>query len=313
MSIASEIKKRLANQKPTAAQGKQAEISKQMQTLQTGKTAGGPMARTSNIGESVANQQAVSTSGQIKQDSMMAAEGLAGAEENVNAQLAQGQQELGAQKQMADQQQATQLTMADNARMAQMDENMAKLDANDNMTINRMNAQADSTIKQLESEKNMTVNEIWGSFERSNTELAFREDAAAMEQIAFDMRLKDQKYVDHITRVGKFRGLEDELAFRKEATELAFGESYKLLQQNATWSAAYDRGTREFAEEMGGMSLEAAMAVYNSQSQAAGIQAVASGISTTAQNVDFSSDNSWEAKEGVSYPSQDPADYGDKG
>lgn len=282
MSLASEIKNRLANKTSTTPTGEQAAATKKLIQKSTGKqVAGGP--RTSNIGEQVLQDKAKAAQDTTRASAVTQASALQQSEQGVADKLAQGREQLASKGRTSEQgiiagEQAAQMNVDFRA-----DESEAKLSANEDANIKQINHKADQQLQQLASDRGVSLDSIFSKFSKSNKELEFREDAAELEQLAFNLRLRDNEYVDTINRVAKENNLEDELAFREESQKLIWGEEMASLMRDLGFKSDLNISAREFAQKLGKMDVNAAMAVYDSQQQAANSQMVIQG-GTSALN-----------------------------
>ena len=288
MALLDEIKKRLsggANQPAApAGLGAQTGAQKILGTKATGKApVGGAMA--SGIQQKVAEQQAGQQMAEVQEQGQAAAQQIGQEQEQTQQSLESAKQDLEAKRQDAEQKQAAQFQMGENARLAQQDEAMAKLDAREQMTIAQTSARYDQTLKQLTSDRGIAEDDIFEQFRQGNEELADREDAANLEQLAFTLRLRDTQYIDHITRVAKLNNLEDELAFRKEAASLRMGEETALMMDQFGFLEQYDQDARAFSEKMMSMDIDNALALSDAMAKDAAKSQMISGVVSGASAV----------------------------
>ena len=308
MSLLNEIKSRLSGSapKPVAGLGTQEGAQKILGTKATGKAPAGPSPQASSIQSKVAEQQANEQMTQVQDQGKMASQQLGQEQAQVGASLESAKADLAAKKTEADQKQATQFQMGENARLAQQDEAMAKLDTREQMSLAQRSAQFDQTLKQLISDRGIAEDDIFMQFSQGNAELADREDAAQLEQLGFVLRLRDNQYIDHITRVAKTNNLEDALAFRKEAASLRMGEETALMMDQYGFLEQYDQNARDFSEKMMDMDINAALDLSESMAKDAARSQMIGGVvegAKAASQMDYS-----EGRESMTYD-----DYMEKG
>jgi hypothetical protein len=243
------------------------------------------------VQQKVAEQQASQQMAQVQEQGAAAAQQIGQEQEQTTQSLESAKQDLEAKRQDAEQKQAAQFQMGENARLAQQDEAMAKLDAREQMTIAQTSARYDQTLKQLTSDRGIAEDDIFEQFRQGNEELAARKDASQLEQLAFTLRLRDTQYVDHITRVAKLNNLEDELAFRKEAASLRMGEETALMMDQFGFLEQYDQDARAFSEKMMSMDINNALALSDAMAKDAAKAQMISGVvsgATAAAGMDWS-------------------------
>lgn len=236
------INKRRSQAGPTSAQS----IAQRQQTLATGKAGMG------QTGPAMSNLQAqvAAQAGQAQQ----AAQGL-GVQQQTSAmmqQQAQGDQAFAA----AQQQQQRQFGVQQQAIQAQEQIQMQQREAQDQMASQqlrqqeqqareRMSNQYANQLAELTSQHGIVTNQILGGLGRARQELGADKFYAGLEQLGHIMAMSDRAYADEIVRVGQINNLKDEIAFKREATELAFGQSMEILKQTMDIQALINAEARE--------------------------------------------------------------------
>ena len=157
---------------------------------------------------------------------------------NIGAQVAaSAPNPLGAQAQAAGEQMAGQEQQAATQQMAQ-------------------DAQADMQRKQFESQQLMQTNQILDNAVASDKQLDQREDAAELEQAAFNLRLQDQEYSANLDRIAKEQGMEDSIAFQESMTRTMLGENldstlkkmnFDEIQGNARRASTWEQALQNIA------------------------------------------------------------------
>jgi len=288
MSLASEIRNRLSGQGAAPAIAPVADanvLAKKIAQQQTGKaqTATGP--KISNLDAETAAAQSSSKLEQVGQQAAVQGEAIQAASEQVAASLAAGKKDLAAKGQLKESSINLQQQLADMDRAARADESMARLSADESSRIRSINSKFSTTLDEMASARGIDTNDIFGQFERSNKDLAFRKDAAELEQLAHTMRMADTQYVDQITRVGKLRRLEDKLSFEREALELTLGAKQDILKQvlDFNWNEAMSDD--EWRRELAKLDINSVIAISNAEERAANTKAAFEGAFGVAKVV----------------------------
>ena len=284
MALLDEIKKRLGGTplKPTAM-GAQAGASKILGVKATGKAAGGPAPVQSSVATQVAEQQAGQQMAEVVQTNQVAAQQLGQQQAQVEGSLETAKEDLAATKEKADAQAATKFQMGENSRLARQDEAMATLTMEDQMQLAQLSASYNNVVARLASDKGLQRDEIFQAFRQGEATLDQREDSAELEQLAFTMRMADNQYIDHINRVAKLQGLEDDLAFREEATRLRLGNNTVAILGEIGYNKIYNASAREFSEATKNMTMETAMNISDAQIRDEGRQQMVAGVTEGAK------------------------------
>lgn len=284
-TLAEEIKARLQAQQPEAPEAvdPNATASK-LYTKQTGKAA---PTSTSRITSAAATSAASTAKSQLEQgrlSGMVAGEQLGAASAGVTDKLNQAKADLASQASIKQMQQNAAAQSADLQRAAIEDESTAKLTAQEQSNIASISSKFNNAMASLASQRGVEVDDIFSKFEQSNKDLAFRRDASELEQLAHTLRMSDTQYVDQLTRVAKLRGLEDELAFGKEAMRLSFGENLKLLQDVLDFAELESIDENEFMRRMGDIDINMATSIAASAAKAENVKNVAEGAGTVIES-----------------------------
>jgi hypothetical protein len=273
MSLLSEIKTRLAA--PT-------NIEKAMAEASTGKALKAGTPKGSGIQEQVAQEAGMAQLDRMEGQANLQQASIAQESSAIQSQLTSGLNELASKKRMEEQSQNLRATMAEFERGAQLDESTAKLTAEETIQVNRMAAQFDMTLASMLSERKLNEDSIWNNFERENKQLAFRKDAASLEQLGFSLRLRDQQYVDQLTRIGKLRRLENENEFRKEFTRLQLGNNLSMFLDDLGFKEALYADQRTFEEMLAKINPDMAMRMATNAMKDASTSQIFQGVGTLA-------------------------------
>jgi hypothetical protein len=149
-----------------------------------------------------------------------------------------------------------------------------------------MASKATLMLQQLASERNIARDGLFSMARAENAELADRKDRASLEQKAFLLSMSDSDYLKELNRIGEERALQDEIAFSREARNVAFGRDLAKALDEMTFRSgekAKDRAHRiNIAELSDGQIIQLAnMAIQDANNRAAweaGGKVVTTGI-----------------------------------
>lgn len=169
-----------------------------------------------------------------------------------------------------------------------------ELDAAKQRKLRGINAQAESQLRALSAQGRMEVDDLFADFARSNQELAFRKDAAQLEQLGTLLALQDRKYVDELNRIGEKRKLYDQTNWAKEKSRIVYGSNLDGLMNDLQFKRGEDITNREFQKQLASVdittALEMARAAMRDEAQRDMASAGISAISTAAgSGVDWGS------------------------
>ncbi len=135
----------------------------------------------------------------------------------------------------------------------------SQINAKESLNVDQINAKADDTIRQLAADKSMSVDNIWREFTASSQDLAFRKDAAKIEEIGFTMAMRDKAYVDELNRIGAERQLTDKLNFQDESNRIQMGDALDQTMGQIQFKEALNADQRAWDIKLAQMSDEAAV------------------------------------------------------
>lgn len=285
MSLADEIRKRLGSSQAAAPAASQQDAAIAAFQAKTGKASGGGAPRASNLGEQSAQGQVDATQRQLQTQGALAAEAL-GAQQTAATDAARvAQRGLEAQRNTARADLAAAGATAGADRAASGAAFDARLGAQEAAARRDVAAQYDKVTRQLASDRGITVDELFSEFRQGSQELAWRKDAAQLEQRASQLALADRAYVDNLVRVGEEQRLNNDLQFQAASQELALGEKLRAALEQQQWQVNFNVGDREFAEEMGNMDLATALAIAASQNADASMAQTLQNIGNAAPGI----------------------------
>jgi hypothetical protein len=108
---------------------------------------------------------------------------------------------------------------------------------------------------------------ILNSLEREGKQLNLQKDAAKLEQIGFNLRMNNKKYIDSLTQSGQTARLEDSTRFEEELKRAIFADQIDLLNNDLSFRRMIDADERELARDLSSISLEQAMQIAATQNQ----------------------------------------------
>lgn len=108
---------------------------------------------------------------------------------------------------------------------------------------------------------------ILNSFERSQQQLDFQRDAAKLEQVGFNLRMNNKRYIDSLNRAGRTSRLEDAARFEEELKRAIFADQQELFNNDLDFRRMIDMDRNELARELSNISLDQAMEMSRMQTQ----------------------------------------------
>lgn len=267
-----------------AAQPTAAELQALASTKQTGKAGiGGSAPTTSNIG----GQVAASTVAAGNEAQNFAAEQqtanlvTAANQQQQSLDAAQAAQTLGKQNAITDIQ--TNNSMANAARGAK--EEMATKEVNQKVDLatQEMTSKYANAVADLASQRDIAENDIFQNYQESIAELGLDKAAANLEQTAHVLAMSDQKYVDELKRVGTELRLQDELAFKREASSLAMQKNLEILEESFDMERLINADRREFQRAMANIDINTALQLADQAAKEASATNIIQGVTGVAQ------------------------------
>lgn len=296
MALLDEIRKRMQQSKAPNVTGTQEQLSRILQAKK-GKAApvsGGPKA--SAVGEQAVQGE---LSQQARQQQMQGAMGAAqlGIQQELQQEQQQlGQEELASQRRMVESGLAQQAELARAGMASQMESARVQRTAQEEMKTNAINSQYNNAIQDMASQRRVQADNIFSTFRQGMEELALRQDAAELEQLSHNMAMSDKQYVDELDAIGKIRGLENDINFKKEMLDLQLGDNTKSLVDELGWRRAFDADEREFQLQVGKMSVDDAIALADAKirdaNTARAVNAAVKVGKSYAMNAEFDNDTS---------------------
>ncbi len=262
-----------------AQQGDDTAQASSLLAAKVGKaSAGGAAPAASNLGEQSAIDEAKQALGSVGDQTNLATAEFGQKENQANASLAQKQAEMDTQKQLGQEQLATQGALGREGIASEQSQALAKLTAKERTQIDETSAKAEQAIQNMLTEKKLNENNIFQQFDQDNRELAYRRDAAQLEQLSQTLALRDRAYLDEINAIGEERNLRDNISFAQESNRLLMGENTTDVLQQLGWKESDLTDQLAFEKKIAQMSIDEAIKIANAQIAQDNQTAMISGV-----------------------------------
>lgn len=271
------LQQRLTNPETQAPQPQQGQIAAVLRA-KGGKAGGGTAPAASSLGESAAIGAA--TPSPIP--GALAASQVAGAaqEQQANTQLAE--QSLASQQRIAESGLTARAT-GTREQLASTQQLAADQRASqESMKAASINSNATNQLRTMSTQKGVALDNIFSDFKRSNQELEFRSDAAALEQLGFQLAMSDRAYLDELQRVGRERELYDNLKFQNEMNDVVLGDNLKTAMDNLQFEKAFNSDARMWEKQLTEMGADAKMDLARAMVADEQKRAVVTGLGSAA-------------------------------
>lgn len=113
---------------------------------------------------------------------------------------------------------------------------------------------------------------------RGTRQIDFEKDQAKAEQIGFQLRLSNDKYMNNLRMEGARSRLISEANFKEQLARAVFAEEEALLRSDLSFRALMSADEREFLRRLSEIDIENALALANSQAQEDNAKAMWGGI-----------------------------------
>lgn len=188
---------------------------------------------------------------------------------NIQEQVALSQARLQQQElQQAGKEAATQLGMQEQEATQQYEQSVADLD--------------EKRIS-IQEQYQRQVEAVFRDLSRGTRELDFQKDAARAEQLGFQLRLSNDKYVNDLKREGARSRLTSEIAFKEALTLSIFAEEEKLYRSSLAFKSMIDAEDRSFNEKLAQMDMDLAQELAAAETDAMQTAAMYSGVAEMAK------------------------------
>lgn len=280
-----QLQERLANpEQPTPSQ-EQEGIARILRA-KGGKAGSGGGAKASAVGEGVAQQGVNAAVAQQGLAGSLMASQIGAARDAQATQTATAEADLAATRRIAEEGMATQAAGAREQIGAQTEISAAARQANEEMKTAAINAQATNQLRALMTQRGITLDDIFANFKQSSQELEFREDAAQLEQFGFNLALSDKTYMDELSRIGRQRNMDSELAFQAEMNDIILGADLSETMDELGFAKKFGAQQREWEKtltEMGAdAKIELARAMIRDDAKRRTVEGIGSAVGAAA-------------------------------
>lgn len=188
---------------------------------------------------------------------------LSNVQEQVQQNLAKVQQE---QQQQAGATQATQVEQANQGQQQQMSQQMQQVDQSRVESVDKFTAESDRLLR---------------DFQQQGQQINFQKDAAKLEQLGFNLRLSDEKYVNQLKMAGTKARLDNANNFEYELSKSVFADEQELFNSNLQFKSLMSAKGRDFERELSNIDIETALQVAATNANAANSATLWTGLGNT--------------------------------
>ena len=226
-----------------------------------GKATAGAGPRASNLGEQSAIATGTAALGQAQTAGQILSTQIGAQVEDQRAKTQAAENQLASNERIANTALANASQGANEAVAGQEQMALDSLGQNETLKVEQINTRADQALREMASERGIAVDQIFRDRDRSAKELAFRKDAAELEQVGFLLAMKDKAYVDELERIGAERDLSDKLNFQEEMQNVILGENLTLMLDQMGGKSALMADQRTWNEYLAKIDADAALAL----------------------------------------------------
>jgi hypothetical protein len=279
-----QLQKSLTQQAP-AVQSEQEQLEK-LARARSGKATASTAPKASNVQESVALGAARAGQAQTSLAAGTLGAGIVQQGEAVKTAEKRAMNDLGQEKALTQNQMATQAQVARDAMASSALQSRASLSQNEMMRNQSIQQAADSQLKRMASERGVAVDMLFSEFQAESKQLAYRKDAAELDQIGVLLAMSDKAYLDELSRVGREMELVDNMNYERERTQIVLGNELSALMDELNFKTGYNATGRDFermlAEINGTFAMQIANAVINDNNKRLVVQGVTDGVKAGA-------------------------------
>lgn len=283
MALLDELRKRMTQQKPLVQQDVQGQLQK-LATAKTGKAApmvAAPVA--SSLGQQQAQGDVAAQATQQQLQANLQQQALSEAAGQQSTELAQLRQRIENETKLAEQQMAAKGAMAREALTGQETRTKNILSSQERQKLTGMSSNYKNNLNKMATDNKIAVDDIFANFAQDTKELEFRKDGAQLEQIAHNMAMANDKYLQELSSIWAVRDLENELSFNKESANMAYGNTVLDVLGKIGYQELANADDRTFNEMLGRLNIDQALAVGNAQIAQAQASMIVSGVAQGAQ------------------------------
>lgn len=119
---------------------------------------------------------------------------------------------------------------------------------------------------------------LLNDYQKGIKQLDLNKDKSKMEQIGFNIRLGNQKYIDNLQQEGARSRLDNQLTFNEELAKTIFNEESDLFNSDLQFRGMINADGRQFADEMSNIDIDFALRMAEAENAAANQRAMWQGI-----------------------------------
>lgn len=284
MSLLDDIRRSLAKAQPKPQQAQQSAAAQAVADVAraaTGRAA--PSAGGAETPALLAAQGAAKDArAQVAQQAAVTDATVSGAAQQVAADEALGQQRLTTQSQQAAADLAAQAQEAGAQRGTAQTLQSSQLAAKQTAFSNELAHRNTVTLNKLATDRGIATDQLFEEHRQGVQELAYRKDAAVLEQKAHLMAMADREYVRNLTQVGEVRRLQNELNWKAEVQRVTLGERLDSMLRGQGYQDILNASDRQFNEMMSSLDADTALAILQQQNRDATMAAGMSSAGTVA-------------------------------
>lgn len=158
--------------------------------------------------------------------------------------------------------------------------------------------QAAAGVEQQEQEQRSTIEQanrfngiqariqttqLLNDMSRRGGELDMQRDGATLQQIATNLRMQNDKYINQLQQEGNRARLDDANAFNEELLRTSLGDSKELLEKQLANKSILAASDREYQKALANMGIEDARALLRASAREQERNAVAGAVGNVAK------------------------------
>jgi hypothetical protein len=143
--------------------------------------------------------------------------------------------------------------------------------------------QLDERELDLADELNRRTDGILADYERNGQKLDLTRNKARAEQLGFNLRLSNSRYMDDLRDAGRRSRLDNAIAFKDELTRAVFADEQELFVNDLSFRHLMRADDRTFADQMAQMDIDYALQIAETENKQANMQMMWSGIGGLTQ------------------------------
>ena len=121
---------------------------------------------------------------------------------------------------------------------------------------------------------------ILSDFQRGQKQLTNAQDIADLERVGFNLRLKNEQYINALQTAGEKARLDNDKQFKEQVYKQMFQDQTSLLTDDLARRTLIEADDREFVQALQNIDLDYAMQIANDAARAASTQQIVGGVGT---------------------------------